>query len=300
MASRVTAAKIGSEDGAVQHLRKERVVTNDLGGRLSLEEVSPAYWQVTIDNPPINMYDPRMFAAFNQLMDRMDAADELRVVVFDSANPDYFIAHYDLEDEDVPDVPGAADFTRWPVFVTRLAQSRVISVAKLRGRARGHGSEFALACDIRFASRERAVLAQVEVGCSVVPGGGATEWLSALAGRSRTLEIIAGANDFDAETAEKYGWINRAIPDADLDAFVDDFARRVAGFDKRPLELAKQLVNARAGVPLEADRWVSNHSFIGTTTWPATQERIGHLMAAGLQKDGDFELALGRNVGAVD
>jgi enoyl-CoA hydratase/carnithine racemase len=272
-------------------------MTNIVGDRLRVKEISSAYWQVTIDNPPINMYDPRMFAEFNQLMDRMETADELRVVVFESANPDYFIAHYDLEDEAVPDVPGAAEFTHWPKFVTRLSQSRIISVAKLRGRARGHGSEFALACDIRFASKEKAMLAQVEVGCSVVPGGGATEWLSALAGRSRTLEIIAGADDFDAETAEKYGWVNRAIPDAELDAFVDNFARRVASFDKRPLELAKQLVNARAGVPLEADRWVSNHSFIGTTTWPATQERIGMLIKAGLQTDGDFELALGHNIG---
>jgi hypothetical protein len=98
-------------------------MAENLGDRLVLNEVSPAYWQVTIDNPPINMYDPRMFAAFNQLMDRLDTADELRVVVFDSAHPDYFIAHYDLEDEEVPDVPGAAEFTHWPVFVTRLAQS---------------------------------------------------------------------------------------------------------------------------------------------------------------------------------
>jgi enoyl-CoA hydratase/carnithine racemase len=267
-------------------------MANPLGDRLHIKEVSPTYWQVTIDNPPINMYDPRMFAAFNQLMDRIDAADELRVVVFDSANADYFIAHYDLEDEAVPNIAGAAEFTHWPKFVTRLAQSRVISVAKLRGRARGHGSEFALACDIRFASKEKAILAQVETGCSVVPGGGATEWLSALAGRSRALEIIAGADDFDAETAEKYGWVNRAIPDAELDAFVDNFARRVASFDKRPLELAKNLVNSRAGVPLEGDRWLSNHAFIGTTTWPATQERIPRLMAAGLQEDGDFELGV--------
>jgi enoyl-CoA hydratase/carnithine racemase len=114
-----------------------------------------------------------------------------------------------------------------------LAQSRVVSVAKLRGRARGHGSELALACDIRFASKEKAVLAQTEVGGAVVPGGGATEWLCPLAGRSRALEIICGANDFDADTAEKYGWVNRSIPDADLDAFVDDFARRVASFEKR-------------------------------------------------------------------
>jgi enoyl-CoA hydratase/carnithine racemase len=274
-------------------------MTDFLGDRLHVDEVSRMYWQVTIDNPPINLYDPRMFAAFNQLMDRIDTADELRVVVFDSANADYFIAHYDLADEEVPNMPGAAEFTHWPTFVTRLAQSRVISVVKLRGRARGHGSEFALACDIRFASKEKAILAQVEAGCSVVPGGGATEWLSALAGRSRALEIIAGADDFDAETAEKYGWVNRAIPDAELDAFVDNFARRVASFDKRSLELAKHLVNARAGVPREDDRWLSNHAFIGTTTWPATRARIAKLMDAGLQKDGDFELALGHNVGAV-
>src|SRR6201986_5349150 len=203
-------------------------MTEYLGGRLRINEVSPAYWQVTIDNPPINMYDPRMFAALNQLMDRIDAADELRIVVFDSGNADYFIAHYDLEDETVPDVPGAAEFTRWPEFVTRLAQSRVVSVAKLRGRARGHGSELALACDMRFASKEKAVLAQVEVGMAVVPGGGATEWLCALAGRSRALEIICGANDFDAELAEKYGWVNRSIPDAELEVFLFSLALPVA------------------------------------------------------------------------
>ena len=141
------------------------------------------------------------------------------------------------------------------------------------------------------------MLAQIEVGAAVVPGGGATEWLCALAGRSRALEIICGANDFDADTAEKYGWVNRSIPDAELDAFVDDFARRVASFEKRALELAKKLVNARAGVPSEADRWASNQSFIGTTSWPETQALIGKLMEKGLQKEGDFELRLGHHVG---
>ena len=192
----------------------------------------------------------------------------------------------------------AAEFSTWPKFVTRLAQSRVVSVAKLRGRARGHGSELALACDIRFASKEKAVLAQAEVGGAVVPGGGAMEWLCALAGRSRALEIICGANDFDADIAEKYGWVNRSIPDADLDAFVDDFARRVASFEKRALELAKKLVNARAGVPSEADRWGSNQSFIGTTSWPETKALIAKLMDKGLQ-EGHFELRLGHHVGHV-
>src|ERR1700744_5148940 len=167
--------------------------------RLNVRVVTPGYWRVTIGNPPINLYDPEMFAELRVLMDRIEASDELKVVVFDSANPDYFVAHYDLErGEVIPDQPGAAEFSAWPKFVTRLAQSSVVSVAKVRGRARGHGSELALACDIRFASKEKAVFAQVEVGVAVVPGGGATEWLSALAGRSRALEIICGADDFDA------------------------------------------------------------------------------------------------------
>jgi enoyl-CoA hydratase/carnithine racemase len=267
--------------------------------RLTISAVTPAYWRVTIENPPINLYDPEMFAELNVLMDRIDADAELKVVVFESANPDYFIAHYDLQRGDVvPDQPGAAEFSAWPRFVTRLAQSRVISVAKLRGRARAHGSELALACDLRFASREKAILAQVEVGAAVVPGGGAIEWLCALAGRSRALEIICGANDFDADTAEKYGWVNRSIPDAELDDFVDDFARRVAGFEKRALDLAKNLVNARAGVPSEADRWGSNQSFIAATSWPETQALIGTLMEKGLQVEGDFELRLGHHLGA--
>jgi enoyl-CoA hydratase/carnithine racemase len=271
-----------------------------ISNRLTIAKVTPAYWRVTINNPPINLYDPEMFAELNVLMDAIDADREVKVAVFESANPDYFIAHYDLErGEVIPDQPGAAAFSAWPKFVTRLAQSRVVSIAKLRGRARGHGSELALACDIRFASKENAVLAQVEVGVAVVPGGGATEWLCALAGRSRALEIICGADDFDADTAEKYGWVNRSIPDAKLDAFVDDFARRVASFELRALELAKKLVNARAGVPSEADRWGSNHSFIGTTTWPGTQALIGRLMDRGLQKEGDFELRLGHHVGHV-
>jgi enoyl-CoA hydratase/carnithine racemase len=136
----------------------------------------------------------------------------------------------------------------------------------------------ALACDIRFASRENAVLGQFEVGGGAVPGGGATEWLSALTGRSRALEIILGSDDFDADTAEKYGWVNRSIPDAELDAFLDNFARRIASFEKRTLELGKKLVNSRAGIPSEADRTNSNQAFGETTTWPETQARIGKLL----------------------
>jgi enoyl-CoA hydratase/carnithine racemase len=278
-------------------LKEEQMANHN---RLTVAKVTPAYWRVVIENPPINLYDPEMFAELNVLMDTLDSDKDIKVVVFESANPDYFIAHYDIvRGEVIPDQPGAAEFGAWPKFVTRLAQSRVVSVAKLRGRARGHGSELALACDIRFASKEKAILAQIEVGAAVVPGGGATEWLSALAGRSRAIEIICGADDFDADTAEKYGWVNRSIPDAELDAFVDNFARRVASFEKRPLELAKKLVNARAGIPSEAERWGSNQAFMGTTSWPETKVMIGKLLEKGLQQEGDFELRLGEQVGHV-
>jgi enoyl-CoA hydratase/carnithine racemase len=240
--------------------------------RLTINAITTGYWRVIIENPPINLYDPEMLAELDGLMDRIDADGDLKVIVFESANRDQFVAHYELgRGEVIPDQAGAAAFSAWPKLVTRLAQSRVVSVAKLRGRARGHGSELALACDIRFASKEKAVLAQVEVGAAVVPGGGAIEWLTALAGRSRALEIICGADDFDADTAEKYGWVNRSIPDAELDAFVDDFARRVASFEKRALELAKKLVNARGGVPSEAERCSTNQAFIAATAWPETQ-----------------------------
>jgi len=153
--------------------------------RLKIEKTTPGYWKVTLNNPPINLFDPEMFAELRFLMDQIEEDKVIKVVVFDSADPNYFISHYDIARGDVvPDLPGSAPFSEWPAFVTRLAQSRVISIAKVRGRARGHGSELALACDVRFASREKAIFAQIEVGCAVVPGGGATEWLTVLAGRS--------------------------------------------------------------------------------------------------------------------
>ena len=266
--------------------------------RLRIGKKTPGYWRVTLNNPPINLYDPEMFAELRVLMDQIEEDKDIKVVVLDSADPDYFISHYDIvRGEVVPDLPGAAPFSEWPAFVTGLAQSRVISIAKVRGRARGHGSELALGCDMRFASREKAIFAKVEAGSAVVPGGGATEWLTALAGRSRALEIIVGADDFDAITAEMYGWVNRALPDAELDGFVDNFARRIARFEKRPLELAKKLVNARAGIPSEAERRSSNQSFVTTTTWPETQALIGEMLQNGLQQRGDFELRLGHHVG---
>jgi len=165
----------------------------------------------------------------------------------------------------------------------------VVSIAKIRGCVRGVSSEFVLACDMRFASRENTLLGQPEVGVGVHPGGGGTERLPPLVGRGRALEIILGANDFDGEAAERYGYVNRTLPDAELDGFVDVLARRIASFDRRPIAAAKNLVNQVSLPP--ADRLLEAlNSFTTAMTWPETQKRIQALLKRGLQREGDFEI----------
>lgn len=264
---------------------------------LNVTKISPAYWRATFNNPPINLLDPETFAALRLLMDDIEQDDDVQVVVFDSANPDFFIAHYDMvRGREVVDVPGAAPIGDFPNFVSRLANSHVVSIAAIRGCVRGIGSEFALACDMRFASREKALFGQPEVGAGVIPGGGGLEWLAPLVGRSRALEIALGSDDFDAATAELYGWINRAVPDAQLDQFVDNYARRVAGFGKFPLQNTKRIINERSGVPSPADIIECQQVFLECLGQPETQSRVKQLLAAGLQQDGEFERNLGRRL----
>jgi enoyl-CoA hydratase/carnithine racemase len=269
--------------------------------RLTVLHESPAYWRVVIGNPPLNLFDPHMFAELNVLMDDIEKDKELKVVVFESSDPDFFMNHHDVENRlTVPDQPGAMPFFgNWPTFVTRLARSPVISIAKVRGRARAHGFEFALACDMRFASKERAKFALIEVGGSSIPGGGGVEWLSALAGRSRTLEIVCSADDFDADIGERYGFVNRSIPDAELDAFVDALAHRMERFEKRALETGKKMVNARAGLQSEGDLWMSNHILQGVDLWPEAQNAFTKMKDAGLGQVGDFELNFAERLGEL-
>ena len=269
------------------------------GNRLTVIHQSASYWRVIIGNPPLNMFDPKMFAELNVLMDKIEQDKDLKVVVFESADEDFFMNHHDVVSRlEVPDEPGAMPFFgNWPRFVTRLAQSSVISIAKVRGRARAQGFEFALACDMRFASKERAQFALIEVGGSSIPGGGGVEWLSALVGRSRTLEIVLSADDFNADIGERYGFVNRALPDAELDAYVDALAVRMSGFEKRALETGKKMVNGRAGVPSEGDLWTSNHILQGVDLWPEAKNAFPKLMAAGFGQVGDFELNMGELIG---
>src|SRR5438445_8071320 len=255
-------------------------------------EESPAYWRIVFDHPPLNIVGASMFAGLQDLLARMDASPSLRVVVFESANPDFYLAHFDLAD-----VSGSLGLIKTagpsglPILMdtfVRLTKSPIVSIAKIRGRVRGVGSEFVLACDMRFASRENTVLAQVEVGAGVHPGGGGTERLPLLLGRGRALEIILGANDFDGETAERYGYVNRALPDSELDGFVDALARRIASFERRPLAAAKNLVN-QVSLP-STDRLLDAFTSFGAAlTWPEAQHRIGGVLERGLQRDANFE-----------
>src|SRR5471030_3153285 len=196
---------------------------------------SPAYWRVTIDNPPINVMGPEMVGQFHELINALEADEQVRVVVFDSAVDSYFLNHSDFlaKLEDLTSMPaGPTGLPQWPDFLVRLTRAPVVSIALIRGRAPGNGSEITLACDMSFASREKAVLSQWEVGVGLVAGGGPMARLPQLIGRNRALEVLLSSEDIGGEQAEAYGYVNRALPDADLDAFVEAFATRIAGFDK--------------------------------------------------------------------
>jgi enoyl-CoA hydratase/carnithine racemase len=254
-----------------------------------IEETS-AYWRVLFDYPPFNIMDATIFEGLHGLLARMDSSPGLRVVVFESANPEFYLAHFDLTGK-LGNIMTSVGRSGLPILMdtfVRLTTSPVVSIAKIRGCVRGACSEFVLACDMRFASRENTRLGQPEVGVGVHPGGGGAERLPHLVGRGRALEIVLGANDFDGDTAERYGYVNRSLPDTELDGFVDALARRVASFDRRAIAAAKNLVN-QVSLP-SADRLLDAlNSFQTSLTWSEAQQRIQALLERGLQQDSDFE-----------
>ncbi|SDZ52627.1 Enoyl-CoA hydratase/carnithine racemase [Asanoa ishikariensis] len=271
--------------------------------QIHVREHSLAYWRATFDNGPVNLMDPETIYELDALVTRLETDPDVKVVVFDSANPDYFIAHWDLA-ADPATVAGMAteSSTRRGVHpytdvFTRISRLPVVTVASVRGRVRGAGSEFILACDIRFASRERAVLGQFEVGLGAVPGGGTTAWLPRLMGRGRALEVLLGADDFPGDLAERYGYVNRALPDAELNDFVDRFARRIAGFEKEAIVGTKNLVN-RVDLPSDDEFVAALNGFFESVARPSVQARAAALFALGLQRPGDGELWLGDHVAA--
>ena len=250
---------------------------------------TPGAWTITFSNPPINMFDPTTIVELRALLGNLEADPSVKVVVFQSAHPDFFVAHFDLpKAAEQPEVLGL-----WRDVVLRLSSAPVVSIAKIRGRTRGIGSEFVLACDMRFASRKSAVFGQPEVGVGVIPGGGALEWLPRLVGRSRALEIALSADDFDADVAERYGWVNRTLDDDDLDPFVDALAARLATFGRETLAAAKAQIN-RFGMPTAAELQSSNDLIWKTLASPDAQARGPKQRSIGYGVPSDFELNFGR------
>jgi len=266
-----------------------------------ITEERPGFVRATFANPPMNMLGPTVHAALRVLVERMETDKDLKVVVFDSADPDYFLSQLDVQNmADVPDVPGAAAIPdTWHDLITRMAHAPVFTIASIRGRTRGIGDEFAIACDMRFGSVEKGIFAQPEIGSGVVPGGGGFDWLPQLIGRSRALEVLASGNDYDATTAAQYGWINRALPDAELDAFVDGLAGRLAGFDKDALASVKRLVNKRVAPPSAGDLLQSFREILDAIPRPEAQRRFGLLISQGWAQDTQTDLDLPAVMGTL-
>jgi enoyl-CoA hydratase/carnithine racemase len=261
--------------------------------QFSIDRRSEAYWRVTFSNPPINMLDPDTIKELQALLTQMETDEALKVVVFDSADPDFFVAHYDVSrGKDASREPGPSGYAPWIDVTHRLGSVPVLSIAAVRGRARGVGSEFALACDLCFASLEKAVFGQMEVGVGLIPGGGALERLPLVVGRKRALEIVLGADDFDAATAERYGWINRTVPDAQFDTFVERFAQRIARFERNALRTCKELIN-RTTLASAEHQDESALAFKGAFAWPGTQRLGAALMQHGLGTRSELELDFG-------
>jgi len=270
-------------------------------GRILLTRRSPTYWRVTFDLPPLNIFGPAAIPQLDEIVTALETDEEVRVVVFDSAVDGFFLTHYDftakLEDTTrIP--PGPTGLQALPDMLARVSRAPVVSIASIRGRATGVGSELALASDMRFASREKAVLSQWEVGAGLVPGGGPMARLPRLIGRGRALEVLLGADDIDGELAERYGYVNRALPDAELDAFVDALATRIASFDKQAIAETKRLVDVNS-LPPDAEIVPEWEAFLAALGRPAAQERIRMLFERGFHEPGDVETRLGYRVGKL-
>lgn len=278
--------------------RPETVFTTQ---RLRLERRLPSYWRVTFDHPPLNIFGPESIPQLNAVITAIETDEQVKVVVFDSAVEGFFLTHYDflapLEDStSIP--PGPTGLQALPDMLVRLSRAPVVSIASIRGRATGVGSELALASDMRFASREKAILSQWEVGAGLVPGGGPMARLPRLVGRGRAMEILLGADDIRGDLAERYGYVNRSLADAELDSFVDALAMRIASFDKEAIADTKRLVNA-ASLPSDAEIAPEWDAFLTSLGRPATQARIKALMARGFHRSGDVENRLGHYVGQL-
>jgi enoyl-CoA hydratase/carnithine racemase len=269
--------------------------------QVRLTRSSSAYWRVMFDNPPLNVLGPQFVREFEKIVTAVEADDEVKVLVFESAVEGFFLNHSDFlaNFKDLTDLPqGPTGLEAWPDLLVRLTRMPVVSIALIRGRATGNGSEIALACDMSFASREKALLSQWEVGVGLVAGGGPMARLPRLMGRQRALEVLLSADDIGGDLAQAYGYVNRSLPDSELDGFVDALATRIASFDKWSIANTKRLVNA-ASLPPDVEiaaGWDACMTSIGR---PASQGKIKALFEQGFHRPGDAEDRLGSYLGQL-
>lgn len=257
---------------------------NDRYESLQIDHEPGIAW-VTISHPPVNLLDATMLGDLSRLVGELEQSDSTRVVVLRSADTAFFIAHADLElikalPREPRPYPTELDF--FHTFVERWRTLPQVTIAQIEGRARGGGSELALSLDLRFAAVGRALLSQPEVAIGIIPGGGGTQRLGHLLGRGRALEVVLGCDDFDAATAERYGWVNRALPADEIGPFVERLARRIAAFPPMAVRLAKQAVDA--GLPPPRDGLLAEaHAWNEVLTDPDLDARFDAALAAGVQ-----------------
>src|SRR4051794_17958698 len=259
-----------------------------------VEEGSPSYWRIRFENGPVNLIDPDTVEELAGLIGRLEMAPDLTVALFYSDNPDFFMAHWDIRSDRARVAamqPGPTGLHPYLDNFVRLSRVPLLTISAIRGRARAAGSEFALSTDVRFAG-DRAIFGQFEVGIGSVPGGGAMARLARLVGRGRALEILLGGDDFPAELAAEYGYVNRVFPDAELDDAADRFPRRVAGFDKIAVREIKHFVDVSAQ-PADEEFAPGLAAFFRTSGRPQQLPRVKALFEQGLQRPDGAELDLG-------
>jgi enoyl-CoA hydratase/carnithine racemase len=266
-----------------------------------LNRVSSSQSRVVLDNPPLNLMGSEFVLQIREIVTALENDDRVKVVVFESAVDGFFLNHSDFREklEVLTSIPqGPTGLEAWPDVLVRLTRAPFVSIALIRGRATGNGSELLLACDMSFASREKALFSQWEVGASLVPGGGPMARLPRIMGRGRALEVLLSADDIEGADAERLGYVTRALPDADLDDFVDALAARIASFDKWAIANTKRLVND-ACLPPDVEIRAGWDTFLASISRPAAQEKIKALLKQGLQEPGDLENRLGFHLGQL-
>ena len=267
---------------------------------VGLERLSPHIAKVTFSNPPANLIVPETVSRLHDMVVELSQDPDIKVVLFTSSLAEFFFNHFDLNHAmDFPVLPGADAKPAWTDLVVRLTEAPFVSIASIRGRTRGGGNELTLAFDLRYASREKAIFGQPEVGTGILPGGGGSERLPRFVGRGRALEAILSSDDYDADLAEKWGWVTRTLPDAELDAFVEKLAARLASFDRQALAAGKAQIN-RASLPPQSDLLAAYGEYVGSLSWPGFQTRVARfgqrISESGLV---EIELNLGSYIGGA-